>query len=252
VDASLYPKMAALEDHHWWFTGRRAVVEAVLSRQLPPRGGRKILDVGCGTGGMLPLLRQWGEVTGIDMSAQALELARQRGGNPILHQGGLPEGLPRGERYDLITAFDVIEHLAEPVASLQAMRGALRPGGVLVCTVPAFAFLWSEHDTVNHHHRRYTKALLKTHLEGGGFHLRWCSFFNSALFPPIALVRLLSKVLPRRQDQAPQDHLSGPPAPVNKLLHAIFSAERFVVPHLPLPVGVSLIAVADVAGSSPG
>ncbi|MGQ0506088.1 MAG: class I SAM-dependent DNA methyltransferase [Myxococcaceae bacterium] len=242
MEPSLYAAHARLEDNHWWFNGRRAVVREVLEQRL---GGdaqkRRILDVGCGTGGMLGMLRTFGEVEGIDSSDEALRYARQRMGDAVpLGKGQLPDGIPAGQRYDLITAFDVIEHISDAVESLRAIRKALKPGGALVCTVPAYQFLWSAHDDANHHQRRYDAGLLRAHLAASGFKVQYLSYFNALLFPPIAAVRLLHKVLPEKGGE----ELDETTPWINAVLTVLFSSERHLLKRTTLPFGVSLIAVA--------
>ncbi|HVE85072.1 MAG TPA: hypothetical protein VND93_19610, partial [Myxococcales bacterium] len=122
---------------------------------------------------------------------------------------------------------------------------ALAPGGALACTVPAYQFLWSRHDELNHHCRRYTAPLLRRHLEEGGFRMAWSSYFNTLLFPPIAAVRLVRKLVPERGGGG--SDLEETAGPLNRALQALFSAERFVVPRARLPFGVSLIALAHPA-----
>lgn len=244
MEAHLYEEMARVEEHHWWFRGRRAVILAVMRRHLEPRPSRRILDVGCGTGGNLAALRQFGQVEGLDHSEEALRYCRERlGPDFLLHRGALPEGLPPG-RFDVVTALDVLEHLPDAVGALRALRQALEPTGVLVCAVPAFPFLWSAHDEVHHHQRRYTLALLRQQLAEAGLRLRWSSYFNSLLFPPIAAVRLWQRLGTRRR-AVRSDVEAGGPAWSNRLLEAVFSAERFLVPRFPLPAGVSLLALAS-------
>jgi len=244
MEAHLYEEMARVEEHHWWFRGRRAVILAVMQQHLKPRPGRRILDVGCGTGGNLAALRQFGQVEGLDHSEEALRFCRERLGPDFpLHRGALPEGLPPG-RFDVVTAFDVLEHLSDPVGTLRAIHQALEPDGTLVCAVPAFPFLWSSHDEVHHHQRRYTLSLLRQQLTEAGLRVRWSSYFNSLLFPPIAAVRLLQRLGPKQQATR-SDVETGGPAWANRLLENVFSAERFVVPRFSLPAGVSLLALAS-------
>ncbi len=244
MEAHLYEEMARVEEHHWWFRGRRAVILAVMQQHLEPRPARRILDVGCGTGGNLAALQQFGQVEGLDHSEEALRFCRERLGPDFpLHRGTLPEGLPPG-RFDVVTAFDVLEHLSDPVCTLRAIRQTLEPNGTLVCAVPAFPFLWSTHDEVHHHQRRYTLALLRQQLAEAGLRIRWSSYFNSLLFPPIAAVRLLQRLGPKQQS-ARSDVETGGPTWANRLLETVFSAERFVVPRVSLPAGVSLLALAS-------
>jgi SAM-dependent methyltransferase len=201
--------------------------------------------VGSGTGGMLELLSGFGEVEAIEGSEEAIALCRERYGERIpIHQGQLPEAIPADRRFDLIAAFDVIEHLDDPVAALQAMRAALTGQGRVMITVPAFQFLWSEHDEVNHHRRRYTRAMLVDQFEDAGLTLEYASYFNSTLFAPIAALRLAQKFLPRRNAAAPQSDFAEAPALLNAALAGLFGAERHLVTRLPLPFGVSLLALA--------
>lgn len=247
MEAHLFEEMARTEDHHWWFRGRRNIIEAVLRQHLPPVSQRRILDVGCGTGGNLPLLQRFGQVVGLEGSPDALALCRRRLGPDFpLHQGHIPQDIPPG-RFDVVTAFDVLEHIPDAEGALRGIRSALAPGGLLVLTVPAFGFLWSEHDTVHHHQRRYTVDLLTAQLTAAGLRPRWSSYFNSLLFPPIAAVRLLQRVLPKSRDNAPRSdvEVTGGSGLTNQVLEAVFSAERHVVPRVSLPFGVSLIAVAS-------
>ena len=241
METQLYAAFDALEDRHWWFQGRRAIVRAVLARRLDRAPRREILDVGCGTGGMLPLLAELGHVEGLEAAPSAVACARRRAPGTPVHLGGLPGGLPADRTWDLVTAFDVLEHLEDPVATLLAIHAALRPGGQLVCTVPAFPFLWSEHDEVNRHFRRYRRRSLLAELETARFEVEWSSYFNTFLFPPVALARLARRLVPARGGGSD----IVPTAPLlNRALHALFASERHLVPHVSLPFGVSLLAVA--------
>jgi SAM-dependent methyltransferase len=247
MEAHLYEEMARTEDHHWWFRGRRNVIEAVLRQHLPAAPHRRILDVGCGTGGNIPLLQRFGQVEGLEGSPDALALCRKRLGPDFpLHQGLIPGDIPPG-RFDVVTAFDVLEHIPDVVGALQGIRSALAPDGLLVLTVPAFDFLWSEHDEVHHHQRRYTQALLAQHLAAAGLRPRWSSYFNSLLFPPIAAVRLLQRLAPKRQKNTLHSdvEVARGSGLVNQVLESLFSSERHVVPRVSLPFGVSLMAVAS-------
>lgn len=245
VEAELYRRFAELEDTHWWFVGRRAVIRKVLARTLTPREGRTVLDVGCGTGGMFPVLRELGTVEGLESSPQALAYCREGAGRgTVVHQGELPDGLPRGRRYDVITLFDVLEHLDSPKLALSRLHDALVPGGTLVCTVPAFQFLWSEHDEVNHHRRRYTRRLLERQLVDAGLRPTWVTYFNSLLFPVVAAVRLSQRWWGRSRSGEPQADLAPTPAPANWLLRHTLGAEGAVVSRWQVPFGVSLLAVA--------
>lgn len=244
MDATQYEAHEKLETSHWWFDARREIIRETLGRALPRREGLKLLDVGCGTGGMAPMLASFGEVEGVEGSPDALERARRRFPAFTFHAGSLPDGLPQGQ-WDCITAFDVLEHLDQPVAAIAQLKQRLKPEGAFVCTVPAMPMLWSEHDALNHHRRRYTASTLRGHLEAGGLHVEWLSYFNTLLFPAVAAARVLGKVLPKKD--AGESDLKATPEPLNTLLRTLFASERFVLRQRSFPVGVSLIAIARAA-----
>jgi SAM-dependent methyltransferase len=264
VDLSIYHRFYEVEDRHWWFVGRRAVVEVLLDRAVglkrdpvrtlsstpPPVPGdappvrRRLLDVGCGTGGMLTLLSHYGAVTGIDSEPVALDYCRKRGFTDVHLQEGFRADAP----YDVVTLFDVLEHVEDEAGFLAWIRGLTAPGGRLVLTVPANPWLWSRHDTLNHHRRRYTRAALVAALEASGFRVEKVSHFNFWLFPLAVVARLLDA----RKGQAGVDSARDAEdilaplriGPLNGFLAALFSTEAGLVRATGLPWGVSLGAVA--------
>ncbi len=238
----LYEAHERLEDTHWWFEGRRRVLRQVLHRHLLPRASRRLLDVGCGTGGMFPLLQEFGEVTGAEASPDALARARRRFPALRVEPCALPDELPAGT-WDVVTAFDVLEHLDEPIASLRSLRARLPFDGQVVVTVPAFQFLWSHHDDANHHRRRYSRLELVSHLSSAGLRVTWVSYFNTLLFPAVAAARLLERLRPK--PEAVGADLEATPEPANALLTRLFGSERLALGHGRLPFGVSLVAVAQ-------
>ena len=233
MDPSAYREMADTEGRHWWFTGRRAILESLISRLELPRPAR-ILEIGSGTGGNLEMLARVGEVVAMetDDGARALALEKTAGRFDI-RPGRCPGEIPFAKAgFDLVCLFDVLEHIDEDVATLGAVRALLAPGGCALITVPAYRWLWSAHDEFLHHKRRYTAGELRAKALGAGFRIEALSYFNTLLFPLAAAARLLR-----------QKGTAVPPAPVNRLFHAVFSAERFLAGRLPLPFGVSLLAV---------
>lgn len=247
MEPFLYGDFDRFEDDHWWFAGRRQVVAAFLETRLGATRGLKILDVGCGTGGMLPMLGRWGAVSGFDPFPEAVEAARRRAPGAQVWQGEVPAALPADHSFDLVTAFDVLEHLDDPVGAVARIKDSLAPRGLFVATVPAYQFLWSHHDDVNQHRRRYTVQMLREHLEGGGLFVEKATHFNSALFPPIAAVRLAQKAL--RRGHRREDHSDTRPTHplLNTALRELFAAERLFVGRAPMPFGVSIIAAASAA-----
>lgn len=229
-----------LERTHWWFEGRRRVLREVLRRQLLPRSGRRILDLECGGGGMFPVLAEFGAVEGAEAREEARARAAARYPDVKVAPCRLPDELPQG-RWDLITAFDVLSHVDDPIDALRAMRSRLVFDGQVVVTAPAFPELWGRHDERNHHRRRYRRLELVSHLAAAGLRVTWVSYYNALLFPAVAGARLLERLAP---DRAPAEP-STPPAVLNRVLAELFGSERLALGITRLPVGASLVAVAQ-------
>ncbi len=243
MDASLHHQFAGIERRHWWFQGRRKVVASVLRDSLEDGRAYRILDVGCGTGEMTDMLREFGSVTALDTSPDAIRYCNLRFGDQVdVRLGDVSGGVPPLEGVEIVTAFDVLEHLDDDVAALGRLHAALAPRGVLVVTVPAFQFLWGPHDVINEHRRRYTHRALRRRLETAGFDVERISYFNALLFPLVAAVRLLRR-LPGRRPLEPRSDFTMPPGPLNRVLEALFSWEGRLLKVCSLPVGVSILAV---------
>ena len=249
----MYHAFAAVESRHWWFQGRRRIVTALLRDYLADLPGATagrpdILDVGSGTGEMVEMLREFGDVTALDSSRHAIAYLRERLPTGVTaRHGRIPEDLPGDERFDLVTAFDVVEHLADDVGALRAFRRVLPVGGRMVLTVPAYQMLWSHHDVYAGHFRRYRRAQLRDLVHrAGGFRIDRIAYFNSLLFLPALAARTTGRW--RRRVAPPADelvdpHLAVPPSPVNRFLLGVFSSEARLLPHAAPPFGVSLIAL---------
>ena len=239
MDRAVYEAMAAEEDEHWWFVGRRTVLADLIRRRAAPGDGAHVLDMGCGSGGNMAMLARFGELEGIEYDAPAREIAESRGIAPVA-AGGLPDGLQVEDgRFGLIGLFDVLEHVEEDVASLKTLGEKLAPGGSLVISVPALPWLWSGHDVSHHHFRRYTKASLRKAIEDAGLEVGGIGYFNTLLFPLALVQRLIRKATGLGEAAS-----RLPPAPVNAVLKTIFSLERHMIGRVPLPIGLSLWAIA--------
>lgn len=247
MERQVYDRMAELADVHWWYVARRRVLAELIRREVRPPAGARILEIGCGTGHNLAMLRAFGEVEGVEVDMEARGLAEARLGQPVSPAplpglGGIPE-----RAYDLVAALDVIEHVEDDSAAMAGIAGRLKPGGKLLMTVPAHQWMWSAHDDANHHKRRYSKRALRRLLEASPLTIEKIGYFNSLLFPLAMAARLAGKLTGREDSD---DRL--PPGPVNRLLRGIFGLERYAVGRLPLPPGLSLFAVASARSPSRG
>lgn len=242
MDADYYRLIAEIEDEHWWFVGRRRILSSILE-SLNLSTGSRILDVGCGPGGNLAMLADHGIVTAVEMDRYARDVASARGICDVV-AGSLPEEVPfEPASFQLVTAFDVIEHIDDDRAALESIRDLLAPGGHLIVTVPAYRLLWSRHDVVNQHRRRYTRTMLSDTLRSTGYEIERASYFNTMLFPVAAPARLLGRLLP---GSSASSGLQLPPAPINRFLAGLFAAESHLLKHFGLPFGLSVLAVAYV------
>lgn len=243
MEPQIYTWMAQVEDRHWWFASRRAIVEHFIERLgLAPDAA--ILEPGCGTGGNFAMLARHGRVYAMDSEDDSLRFATARGIAQV-ERGTLPDQLPFGGlAFDLILMSDVLEHLDDDAAALKALRARLKPGGWLLMTVPAMQWLWSGHDLAHHHRRRYCAADLRPIAQAAGLDVLYLGYFNFILFPAVAAVRLAQRLRPRDQNGAASAYTTMPPRFVNALLTRVFSSERRLLDVIRAPFGVSLLMLA--------
>jgi len=235
--------MAAHEHQHWWFVARRAILARLIANIKPAKDDLALLEVGCGTGGNLALLKRFGRVEACECDAEARDWARSKT-EVNVRPGALPEDIALlTSSYDMIFLLDVLEHVEEDVASLRALTRKLAPGGRILVTVPALPWLWSDHDVRHHHFRRYTIATLQAAAEQAGLRPLRIGYFNTLLFPLAVATRLARRVLGLK---GAEDALPG--RTVNALLTRIFGLERFLIGKVRMPVGLSLFMVASSAG----
>src|SRR3954471_4638691 len=189
VQESEFEAMLALDERHWWYRGRRRVLAAVVHGiPLPPPGQTRVLDAGCGSGRTLDDLARLGEAHGTELNPLGVEAARRRGHEV---QEGRVEEIPHADAsFDLVTCLDVIEHTDDDVKSLRELKRVTKPGGALVVTVPAYPRLWSRHDVVNGHRRRYTRRMLRRAAETAGWSVERMTGFNAVYLLPAAIVRI--------------------------------------------------------------
>lgn len=241
---ALHEELAEMSRSHWWYRGRRAVVMSVLDRWLGDRRSTSILEVGAGAGAMTVALAPRGQVTALEPHPGAREHCRVLASGVRVEPGGVDDLADLGpQTYDLVAAFDVIEHLADDVPALRALGERTRASGHLAITVPALDLLWGPHDEINGHYRRYTRRSLTDCIRAAGLRLDYVTYFNTLLFPPVLAVRLARRLVP--SPRPPASDFSLPPRPLNALLTRIFASERHLLSRWPLPVGSSLLAIAS-------
>ncbi|MEE8524356.1 MAG: class I SAM-dependent methyltransferase [Thermoanaerobaculia bacterium] len=236
MDKSYEEIYAVVEERHPWFVARRRLFAALAGDDRRAR----VLDVGCGTGIFLVHLEALGfeHLAGVETSADLRAKAR----DPSIEM--LPEIPERRDdgvfSYDKVFMLDVLEHIDDDRGTLDRIHGLLEPGGRFYLSVPAHPFLWSRHDDINQHRRRYRKAELGEKLRAAGFIIRKLSYWNSLAFPAICLARWL------KLGESSSDFAIGNPA-AWWLYGAVLRFENWWVQRMPLPIGVSLIAVAEKA-----
>jgi SAM-dependent methyltransferase len=239
MERIVYQQMAELDDRHWWYRARRRILAELIRREANLPADARILEIGCGTGHNLSMLGGFGHIDGLELDDEAAALSEKRLGRKVM-RSPLPALAEVPGDYDLIGAFDVIEHIDDDTAALAAIATKLKSGGKFIMTVPAHPWMWTAHDVANHHKRRYSKAALRKLVEGSPMRLDKIGYFNSLLFPLAVTQRAASKL--RGKDNG---DVSLPAAPLNRSLEAVFASERYLVGRLPLPPGLSLFAVAS-------
>ena len=183
MEREVYDQMARIDQVHWWYVARRDILATLIKRRIRPPLGARILEVGCGTGHNLDMLKRFGAVDAIEVDEAARAMASARLGRDVMN-APLPalEGVEDGA-YDLIAMLDVLEHLDDRRGALANLARKLKPGGSILITVPAFPFMWSGHDVVNHHKLRYTRSTLRKDVAEAGLKLDMLRWFNSLLVP---------------------------------------------------------------------
>lgn len=229
--------MDRVERDHFWFIAKRRYLSVVLDKYFSQGG--KMLDVGCGTGAVMEFLKSRGDVSGVDMSDEALAYCRQKG---LKVEKGLANEIPYKENtFDAVFALDVLEHLDDPVGAVKEARRVLKNGGLFIATVPAHQWLWSAHDVSMHHKKRYSKQAF-AELFKGDFEILVISWIHSFILLPVILVRLLKNILKSVDNDS---DVKEPSPVINKIMSLVYSVEiaLFKIFYY-LPFGLSLLVVA--------
>ena len=238
----MYDVLYQIEETHRWYVGRRNVILDQIARFYQGHKELRLLDIGCGAGIFMRYLELYGEVTGVDISSNALHFCQQRNFSQLIQGDGL--FLPFSENiFDILTANDLLEHLENDEAGLCEFLRVLKSGGRLFLFVPAYQFLWSLQDEISHHKRRYTSRQLSCIIDGAGFKLERITYTNTLLFPVILAGRQVLKILKYIKDIKTENDLH--PGWANKFLADIFCLEVPILRRTRLPFGVSIIAVCQ-------
>ena len=241
MERSFYKNYFKVEKEHWLMRGRRMIVRDTLARYGST--GAKVLEFGCGSGILVAELADAGfESFGVDISADAVQYGELQGVRNLAVIEGHRIDFP-DNTFDVALSLDVIEHLEHEEWALGEIERVIKPGGLVVIMVPAYMFLWGVQDEASHHYRRYTmRALVKKVRSSTSLAVVRKSYFNTFLFLPIALVRLVCRWFGIRGRESDFD-LNGPL--LNKILFAVFNAERKLLRHVRFPFGVSVLAVFE-------
>lgn len=249
MEISIRQGMQDLAITHWWYRGRKEIIRLFLRQFFIQNNGSipkdsQILEVGCGSGMNLSLLKEFGELDGTETEIETIEYLHKNYPNYRIFQHEIPKNIEKS--YDMICLLDVLEHIEDEETAIKWIYQHLNSNGILVLTLPCFSFLWSYHDILAHHKRRYTKKSLKKAIQNHFVIEKW-SYFNFFLFTPIALFNFLDHfldwLLRRSPSQKKDRNYYGQNKWLNSLLYKIMSLEVFLLSYLNFPFGVSLIGI---------
>src|SRR3989344_3261682 len=244
MEQNEYIKMEHFEKFYWWHKGKLFMVNELLNKYLLKKKGKlKILEIGCGTGKTLSTLSTWGEVYGIDISKEAVNFCKSKGFKNVELADINEMDIKKYEgKFDLIVTLDVLEHIQDDVETLKRIYKMLKKGGLVLINVPAYKFLWSEHDEALHHKRRYHSLELTQKVKDSGFTIIKKSHFVFTTFFPIALFKFLSNFFKKTAD--PTDSYIMLPKPVNEILSKILYLEANLIKNISLPLGTTICLIA--------
>ena len=243
MEPILYDDFYRHADRNWWFLGRRKIILDILKYEgFTKNHPKKILDLGCGTGSTLLKLKDWGWAVGIDISPLALSYCQQNGVGPLVQAAAQETPFKTGS-FDLVLALDLLEHLDNDLETLREISRVLKPGGYLLVTVPAYKFLWSRHDELNLHRRRYVLPQLRSRVEAAGFTIIRSTYMNSFLFLPILFIRWFKNQVLINPQKGPLSDVRGHWPWVNAVLYFIFGLESKILSFINLPFGVSCLCL---------
>jgi ubiquinone/menaquinone biosynthesis C-methylase UbiE len=249
MDPKFYREYYTLEREHWWFTARLGILEKLVQSKIAnQRTDLKILNVGVATGATSEMLAKYGEVTSVEYDQDCCDFLLEKTGIEAIN-ASLTELPFEDNSYDLVCAFDVIEHIEDDSLAVSEINRVLKPEAKYFVTVPAFQFLWSNHDVVNHHFRRYKKGQLNGLFSSNGCKIEFSSYFNFWLFFPIAAVRVILNLLPSRKKESSSgsdNEVMSSSKILNKILFTVFSSEKGLLSTgIKFPLGISIVSLGS-------
>lgn len=249
MQEQLYNDIYNIELTYWWSRARRHIIRSLLERYTPAERPLQLADVGCGMGANFLVLKKFGWVVGVDFSPTALTYSRARG-ERVLVAAGLPHLPFPDNAFDVVTALDVIEHIDDDHAAVRELWRVCKPGGLLVLTVPAYQWLYSDYDEINEHKRRYSRPRLRACVaQQGGCEFLKLSYMCTVLALPVMAVRLVKNLLrvARSIKHKPTTDIFLLPGPLNRILEILFASEAIWLRFGRLPFGTSVVCVARKA-----
>jgi len=244
MDKNYYKEYYHLERNHWWFKVRNQIIIERLKKMVGENPNLNILNVGVATGHTSELLSDFGKVTSVEYEKDCCKFLREELKMDVIN-GSILELPFDDDTFDIVCAFDVIEHIDDDALGVSEMKRVCKNEGILYISVPAFQFLWSKHDVVNHHYRRYTLPQVKRLFNPQHGELIYNSYFNSILFFPIALFRVISTLFANKNEQSEEADsdfkVMGGNGIIGSMLELIFKFEKFLLRFLKFPLGVSIL-----------
>lgn len=241
MEEIVYQSNYELENNYWWFTARAQIIRAMMQRYCTGlKPGDTVVDVGCGTGGFLASIADLYTAVGLDVSDTAIAYCRRRGIKQ-LYKTTLEDFSPQGLNIKALLMLDVIEHIDDDGSVVARAYDLLPPGGYLIASVPAYQWLWSTHDDLHMHKRRYTRKRFEDLLTGRGFSIVKSTYFNTFLFPAAVAKRLLEK---NKKYESAHDVVDRVSPGMNSLLRTVFAMESPLLTRMNLPFGLSVFAIA--------
>lgn len=244
MEKKAYEIVNDIQKRHWWFAARRNILFSILEKKYEKYSEGSVLDIGAGSGGNFDLLSRFGVVTGVEMDKDALGYCKKNNLMGNFYHGFLPDGLPveiTRKKYNLIAMLDVLEHIEDDSGALNTICRLNDKEGMLLITVPAYQWLFSQADEFAWHKRRYTKKQLCSKLEKSGYSIVYSTYYNTLLFPLAFISRMCSK---RRGANIVKKELTIIPG-INLILKTVFSFERILIPMIKFPFGLSICVLAE-------